>query len=429
MRANIFNKQNFYSSVFVLIASLIIIEDVLSVGVDKMSIVRYTVFGVPARDYALLISLFIFVLNFKSIVRPRSVKPSYIYWLILLGCYGFFRGLLVMGRYSNDMNGDIRTILWIFGGFGLGFVFVATDRTLLFSRAIIVVSSLLTWIATILTPEFVLYSEGALSERVTAPGAFIFSGIASYFIIYSSNISTNLFKSKLLPLFGLFVFVYCTVILGNTRSQLLAAIVISWMLFRSFRFVVNGDQLHQRRISVAKVYSVVLLILAFGLVFIPLMDESRIERLSSVLNPSATLSDSRFLELTDFFENSTIDQLLFGRGFGGGVSSAVYDGDIATTLHIGILNFWLKFGIFPFLIISYIVFLRVPIIYFRSWRALTRQGVVSSRDMAAIIIIPCVFPWLAFLLISGGFGEIPFALVGLSIYCFAHIMGNSSASL
>jgi len=97
-------------------------------------------------------------------------------------------------------------------------------------------------------------------------------------------------------------------------------------------------------------------------------------------------------------------------------------------MHIGIMNFWMKLGFFPFLIVFIFLFCKIPLLYIRSYRRFNKN--ISTKPNAAnMLILPSIFPWLLALLISGGFSEINFLMAGFVLYLYGAVKNIGISSI
>jgi hypothetical protein len=144
-------------------------------------------------------------------------------------------------------------------------------------------------------------------------------------------------------------------------------------------------------------------------------------RLFSIFNLTEILNDDRGLELVDLISQSNnIFHLIIGRGLGGGINSTIYKGEFTQSLHLGILNIFLKFGIIAFIFFVLFIF-RKFFYYLNTLFLLTQKIHLNGESFQKIVstdffLLPMLFPWFVFLFISGGFAEIPFFTFGFYYY-------------
>jgi len=168
-------------------------------------------------------------------------------------------------------------------------------------------------------------------------------------------------------------------------------------------------------------------IFVLSFVFIPILiflisADPRLERLIN-LSPDTIIQEARFQEILDFFEQGLMrDSLVFGQGLGATIQSSTYHYFETSTMHVGIFNIWMKMGIIPFLIVTTLLFFRIPFIYINTW--IGRQHLSENTSTANIAILPSFFPWIASLAISGGFSEVSFFAAGISYYLYEEVRSN-----
>jgi hypothetical protein len=395
---------------------LLLLDPVFSVGVDPIDISKVYLLGIPSSDWALFLMLISFLSNLDTIIKFVSKM-----FLLLFGASIIL--FLLQGMIINETsnisiyNSDIRIFLWFYGGIAFANALIKTGRIIQILNIIVVVSSVLIVISSIYSAGYSDYMNGSAdeNERIGHPniyilGAWIFSPVVLLFNITPPNV-----YNKIIPLVSTLLYLYFVAVLSGTRSSAITCIAI-FVLFaialkiRTHNSVISIEKL--KLISKILILIILLMIIIYSTFY---LDAYRMSRMLSIFDSGAITSDTRAFEFLSFFLQSNFQQLIIGRGLGGSIRSPIYNSEITSTMHIGIMNFWMKFGLFPFLMIVYFLFVRVPIQYIRSYIVIKSKR-SNYRHTANVIILSTLFPWMISLLISGGFGEINFLFTGFAIY-------------
>jgi hypothetical protein len=211
---------------------------------------------------------------------------------------------------------------------------------------------------------------------------------------------------------------------------LIVSVVIFTLLLLSF-----GFRFHNNTVSLGNT-SAVVKVFAYLLAAMPVLysasylDPARASRLATTFNAQALITDPRAFEILDFFASSGLSQLVIGRGVGGSVRSSIYGGEQTQTMHVGIMNVWLKFGVISFVVTAVVLLGVVPAKYFRSRKRVRESvGGRSYEDVANVIVLPALFPWIVLLVLSGGFDEASFMLLGATIFLYGVVRRLGSSVL
>lgn len=391
-------------------------EDITAIGIAPKEIPRLYLFSVPVRDVGLLVALSYSALRYRHLLRIAGGP-----WLALV-VFVFFFGLLqavLTTGISNALNYDIRVFLWLFGGIGFAMLMQRTRCTRTHLKVLLVASTVLMGCASVFSPDFYEYTLTGGATRVAHPSLYAFGGLLVVPLVLLVNSSGRRLSGKLLPAVCLAAYFGFAALLSGTRSSLLITALLVWTLLTSLRFrFVSGGISVGKATGLARMFVVVLALM--GAALLPgLISNYRGDRFASLLEPETLLTDSRVFELLDFFTSSSAEQLLLGRGVGGGIPSSIYFGEFTGIMHVGIANVWMKFGLLPFVVaVAYLLFF-VPYRYLKSLRrARDRRRQPTLQDTANILILPALFPWILSLLISGGYSESNLFMAGFVLYAY-----------
>ena len=404
------------------IVGLFIVEDVLAIGVNAEEFQRYYIYGVPARDVGLGMALSVLV------VRGAQIRKYIDTWRVVL-LTALTAPYVVLGVWnygiSNQLNGDVRKALWFYGGIGVALLLMTTSCPKRHLRVLLAAFTILMALASVLSEQFVRYIQLGGVARVEHPSVYIFSCWVAGLTVLLSYIS----RRKTFPLVCLGAFAAFSAVLTGTRSQVVVAIAVLILVLRSVGLT-NIRRARRVKIQSAR-KKLGIVVLAAGAVcyMVARLDDSRFTRFATITHVDALVSDPRADEVRTFVSTSSTTQLLVGRGFGGTVPSPIYQGDATTWMHIGIMNIWLKLGLVPFLATSIYVFCVVPLRHLKSVRRIRRaNGNCSNRDLARALIVPALFPWMVWALLSGGYTEQSFLFLGW-IYFMYSAVGRFGLSL
>lgn len=420
-------KINQYKLLVYITFALLLLDPIFNIGVDTLDLTKVYIAGIPAADYALMLMMITFFVKLNHITSFVSIKM-----LVIIGLAFVFylvQGVIINGTSNFAIfNADIRTWLWFFGGIGFAYSILRTEKPILFLKIIVIVSTLLLVVSSIKSAGFDEYFKGFTVSRIGHPNIYIMSGWIFTPIILLFNITTNTFIKKIVPFISTILFFYFVGILSNTRSSTIIAILLFLLYTISFKFRTHNSKLFISKIKISNKLYLTIFVLIIFVYFAYYLGIERKSRLLSVVEMETLLNDSRFFELISFFDNSNSSQLLFGRGFGGSVPSPTYQMKLTSTLHIGLLNFWMKMGFIPFLFITYFLFIKIPIRYIRSFNLITSKK-SNYYHTANVCILSTLFPWIISLILSGGFNEISFLFAGFVMYFYGIVKSKGLNSI
>ena len=414
-------KINRYKLLVLVSFFLLLLDPVFSIGVDPIYIQRVYLLGMPASDYALMLMLITFMVNIKKITAFINKKILVLFGILFF--YFLFQGVIINGATNFSIyNSDIRTLLWFYGGIAFAYALIKTDRIIQILKIIVIVSTILIVISSIYSIGYSEYMQGLTNdnERIGHPNIYILGAWIFLPIILLFNITPPKLSEKLIPLTSIILYFYFVAILSGTRSSTIICFAVFMLFTISLKIRTNNSTINI--VKVKQGYKLFILILLFLTIIYSMfyLGEYRLGRFLTIFDSKALASDSRAFEFLSFFTQSNLQQLIFGRGLGGSISSPTYNGELTPTIHIGIMNFWMKMGILPFLLVSYILFIKIPIKYLRSFNSI-KSNKGNYYQTANIVILSTLFPWIISLLISGGYGEINFLFVGFSMYFYGMV--------
>ncbi|NQU32396.1 MAG: hypothetical protein HQ521_04110 [Bacteroidetes bacterium] len=412
-------KINRYDLIILFTFTLLLLGPIYNIGKDVLDLSKFYIAGIPASDIALLIMLVIFIFNIKQITNFTRPKLLGLIGFVII--FYFIQGIIINGTSNFAIyNAEIRTWFWFYGGIGFAYSLLKTGKPIRYLKMIIIVATFLLIVSSIKSEGFTEYMNGWSTLRVGHQNIYILSGWIVTPIIILLNVTSHKISKMVIPIASIASFFIFVGIISNTRSSMIIAFVLFLLLSISLKFNIRESVLLISKIR--RRDKIILAILASLLVvyFVYYNSIERKIRLLSIFDIEVILSDSRFFELKSFFGHSDIAQLFFGRGFGGSVPSPIYEMRLTSTLHIGILNFWMKLGVFPFLIISYYLFINIPARYLKSFKLITHNR-SNYYHTANVVILSTLFPWLFSLLLSGGYGETNFLFAGFTVYAYGMV--------
>ncbi len=393
-----------------------IAEDVVAIGLEPENVPLVTLFGVSVRDLALFVALCCLVIRHRQMLR--IVDGRWLLLIVLCFLVGLVQGVLSLG-FSRSLVSDIRVFLWFFGGIGFALVMERTRHARMHLTALLLLSTVLMVCASLFSPSYYEYELTGEAVRVTHPSIYVFGGLLAVPLILVTNTTGPRLRSKVVPAICLAAFFGFGALLSSTRSNLIITVVFLIILLASLRFRFReGTVMIGKATGVART-----LVVSVGLMLVFLLpvivDASRSERFASLLDVNLLLANSRVLELIAFLTSSDSIQLLIGRGVGGAVESPIFNGELTGSMHIGIANVWMKFGLLPFALAMGFFLLVVPIRYFRSFRKAQDPDYWSSTsDTANVVVLSSLFPWIVSMLLSGGYSEVNLWCGGIVFYVY-----------
>jgi hypothetical protein len=410
-----------------LIYVLLFAEDFFNIGATRENIERYYLLNIPLRDYALFLCLCFFFLFFNKI--KQIIHPFY---FITFFC--FILLFLVIGinnyGFNNLLFADIRILLSLLSGISFSFFVISYCRINIkrLSHFTIISSLLCFTVSAILSPDFIEQKLNGDVERVSHPNLYAFGFVIFVFFYLLISLRRKLIDYSIIAITLTIIF-YFDIYLSKTRSTLIVWLFgLIFLLISPRIIIIHGKiNLSSPIISIKRILPLFLIIFSF----IGLLISENSNRLFSIFNISEILNDDRGLEFLDLVnQTSGIFQFLFGRGLAGGINSVIYRGEFTQFLHLGLLNFFLKFGIIIFIIVLSGIFY----ILFKYFRFLFSFPINVHFPLESIvfkygswpIFLPMLFPWFIFLFISGGFAEIPFFTFGFYFFMSNYFSRNKN---
>jgi hypothetical protein len=396
-----------------------VIGDILTIWNPEYKGTFYLL-DMPIRDIALIVMLIYFFINWKMIFRLVSKKFIFLYVAIII-CFTL-QGIIISG-FSGWTRADLRFFLWFLGGISFGSVLIRTGEI---RGHLIIIAGLtagLVLAAALFGEEFQLARSTLITEygRVSEPGIYTFGVLLYPPLILLFNMRDDSWQSHIISVLCIGILCFTGVYLANARSIGIIFVVILFLYVLSFGMQNNGIIINRIRMGKYLCIAMVVGIIGAYLFTYALSIDTRLER---VLNVSATAlgTDTRYIEAISFYEQGINDDtIVFGKGLGGTIISPTFDWDETGAIHIGMLNFWMKMGLIPFILISIYIFIILPILYFIS---LIKRASFSNYRTANLIVIPALFPWIMNLAISGGFTPPDSIFVGVACVIYGEISIN-----
>jgi hypothetical protein len=203
---------------------------------------------------------------------------------------------------------------------------------------------------------------------------------------------------------ALLIHIYCVIILGQNRSDLLAFIMFGLCAFMAFGGRLKSAK-NRRRGKQVIMWMTIFGLGACSAVFIlahrGFLEATKvpiIERMRGLGSDDFT-ARSRWDELAHFFGQSSSMDIIVGRGLGSTIRN-VTDQQEMNYLHIAVFSFLMKLGLFPFLLITYLLYYRIPMDYIRAING--SRSVRKARRIAIMSSHPFFIGWLTLTLLSGG---------------------------
>jgi hypothetical protein len=294
---------------------------------------------------------------------------------------------------------DLKIASWIFGGYALACLLFQSGNVKLLIFVFAASTSLLLILAA--RGAEVIDDNGRIGGGVYwdyADLSFVFLGVIYTYFAPFTLLRLILFAAVLS------IYAYYGVNLGANRSDLIAFSVFGFGVFTAFmcrpRAAGFGRLIYPRIIFVT-----LLLILIAGLCFslghngtLDFSEVRGIARLEDVgiFNETTT---SRWDELVGLFSQSSLPQLIFGRGLGGTILNVTGEQQI-NYLHIAVFEYLMKLGMIPFVIIVWILYIKIPVRFVRA--LLGDKSLRESETQAILSAYPFVLGWLALTLMSRG---------------------------
>jgi hypothetical protein len=370
-------------------------------------------------DLGLIIPIIFVILpgRIGSMLKHRFVH----YYLIFFCLYGFILFLL-RGNPISLIGFDIRMCIAFVTGLSL--IAILPKRHLTIGFAISVVSAaavLLSFYSLVMFPDINIIGT---NERISTSYSFIFLSVPLV-LIGPSLIYSFFTKNRILILLlwlTAVVLLMESILILQTRSLVIA-------LLSMFVFVfVAGYRMHswvrnRYKFVMGTVCLCVLVVLvpiyynwgAFG---------SFLARLSGTGGDDVSTL-YRIYEVSSVFEAMNFWDHLFGMGFGVISPSVDMQGDVYSSLHIGILNIWWRFGLvgtvfwFSFFCGAFAAWIKA-LGFFHKKNVI--RGEVGRR-FAVIMCAPGLFTLVVVSMFSGGWSPNNFIALGMLLgvfYSFAY---------
>ena len=407
----------FSNVLFYIVLLLFVAKMIMGAGVNPSHISSATILGIPLQDISLLLALIIYFFQMKTI--NHICKNEVLILLITVGVFYYLLGVTQLsGNSINIMNHDLRIFLWLIGGISIGYLLTSTKAIVVNLKILLILLSMIIIIASVTAGGYYL-NYGYNINRIHHPSIYIASGLMFPLIIISMFFTRGKLKNKLVPMFAFTSFIYFGVFQSTTRSLLIVAVVLAILLYISFNINIFTIRLRHKNISTNS-KTIFLIIISVGVViFLSSLNEYKLNRFSTIANMQVVFSNSRWVEVLDFFRGSSLYQLILGRGMGGRINSNIYEYDLAGTIHIGIMNFWLKFGVLPFLFVVYKLYYKWARILLNSYKRI-KNSCDDDDSYLNFIFISSLVPWMLLLLMSGGYSVGNSMILGLVYYLYRH---------
>ncbi len=339
----------------------------------------------------------------KNLLRPLSVQL-----LIAVGIYALL-GL----SYGSDQRGvflDFQLLLGFWAGIALAALTIE-------ARSSVTVHAVLCglWVAMFGYTLYAVASRGYVIGRERAYDSINFMYLdlsipGVCLILYWVRQLRHLAYISAISLLGALLFASTYVIMARAHViAILAALVSIALVWNK-----DGSQLRSGRVS--PLLTLGALGVATGLVIGWIVQQQ--ELLARFQEDNYSWSEnSRLSEVIKVASVLTLAEVMVGKGLGYVISSEAGD---TLGLHIGILTFVFKIGIFGCL------FIGTPICFklYQFLKAGFRPVIRGTGDSHAIYLIPAMTAYLVQSLLSGGYKEIVFIIIG-----YMYALGVNTTSL
>lgn len=410
----LFSTLIFYVSLY-----LITFSDFLNVNSEVEQRSQVEVGGLTGLMIAYLlaaISAWILDKEFRRLLLSKAglIYGLVVFYLILIGC----------GVFSNSflwVKADLSVFLWPIGGFALFRILANTYRPRLQLASLLIILTTYVFIAVTQQALLLNITSAGQAERVTDWSVWNYASL----LLPITGISLGLLcrQSRLLTILTLgsvVVQLYSLGFLGATRSSTLSVIAVLILSSCGLSNRISEGVL-KAKLSLRRTKKIVyfLLIACFGLL-IAFLFTDLLKWLSNLTNEVLILerffnpdqltnksSDLRIIEAINGLGSLSDIELIFGKGLGSSFKSIL--GYEINSFHVGILTFILKGGFALFGFVSFILYVRLPIIFSRS--LLKPDHLTPSKRSALLTVLPGVFGIGIMLLISGGYNS--FSALGL----------------
>jgi hypothetical protein len=329
--------------------------------------------------------------SFRTFVSSRQSL-----WIIALIAIASFVGFL-RGNSFELIATDMKIVAWLYGGYALGCLFLNSGR----SSALLFMLTLSVYILLITSAKaaFVLDDTGRIGGGVYwdySELSFVAIGLLYSYLAPYSRLGLSVLATAVV------LHSYYVINLGANRSDLLAFSVFCSCGVAVFAIKPRAGGFLRFRSARKRILLIIFLLLA-GLSLVPRADNSFFYlrafarlRHEGVYNQSMK---SRVDELTGFFEQSSIDEIIIGRGLGGTIWNVT--GRLRMNyMHIAAFEFLMKFGLIPFIVLIFILYFKVPLDFLLA--LFGGRSIDETRVSAILTTYPFVIGWLALTMMSGG---------------------------
>jgi hypothetical protein len=225
---------------------------------------------------------------------------------------------------------------------------------------------------------------------------------------------------------------YAIFFLSATRSSSICLIVLLLLSLLGFLFKVKDGVIVKQKIGNKLMRILLLSFLSIIALYVisSLVSDVSWESIDFMLQKSSgkdRSSQLRIIEALELFNIFNKDEILYFTGGGLGYSFYTPLGYEALAVHIGILTFLMKGGIFLFLTMAFIFYVRIPWLYFKG---LLLPSLIDNKEKTAIItVIPGLIAYSILLLTSGGYCIQASLGLGIAYGAFQHIKQNGTEHL
>jgi hypothetical protein len=317
-------------------------------------------------------------------------------WIVACIAMAVLVGILRGNSFALIVS-DLKIIAWLYGGYALASLLLASGKVR--PMLIIFAAGVYALLIASAREAQVLDDTGRIGHGVYwdySELSFIFVGL-----FYNYLIPFNRMRLVLLGIAAL-IHSYYVVNLGANRSDLLSFGIFGLCAFAALISRPRAAGLRRFRFPRIKI-ALLILALSAGLLAIPGIGDSifsarTLARLQDIGVYSDT-SQTRVEELAGFFRQSSLGQLLLGRGLGGTIRNVTGQQEIAF-LHIAVFEFLMKLGLIPFLAIVVLLYFKVPVDFVRTlWGS---RSIDRARAGAILAAYPFLIGWLSLTMMSWG---------------------------
>ncbi len=294
---------------------------------------------------------------------------------------------------------DLKILAWVYGGYAL-FCAIALTRH---PRVLVglIAAGVYVMLINASAHAEILDDAGRIGYGVYwdySELSLVMLGLIYYYLTPVTKWRMGLFISTVI-LHG-----YYVLMLGRNRSDLLAFAAFGLCAILGLRQRYKSDKNYRR--ARRFIVSILLVSLAVGTVISSKSKENYVvdvgtpivDRLKELSLSDETVH-SRLAELSHFFEQSSLRDLVIGRGFGATIRNVNNDMDM-NYMHIAIFSFLMKLGAIPFLVVILLIYVKLPFDFLRA--VVKDRSMGKARSLAIIRSYPFPLGWLALTLMSAG---------------------------